>query len=165
MGEALCHAANRRERPIRVIRLSNVVGGDINAENFICNLLRSALASGNVQLGSSIDSKKDYIALSDVTRMIELIASHGVESCYNLASGIQISNHEVIRAITSLTGATVIVEKNAPTIEFPQINVDRLKKEFGFTPSPVLASLASLMHNNIQNDIRHTTPKKAQSEG
>lgn len=141
LGESLCHTADRPERPVRVVRLSNVVGGDRVADNFIFALLREALATGAMQLNSSLDSSKDYISMVDVTRMLEKIAISGQASCYNLASGQQITNGEIVEAINKLTGAEVRVSKNAPQNSFPKIDINRLKNEFNFSPSPPLCGL------------------------
>ncbi|BCX12100.1 MAG: sugar nucleotide oxidoreductase/epimerase [Thermosynechococcus sp.] len=153
LGESMCHTAHSAERPVRVVRLSNVVGGDLSSENFIYTLLREALTRGVIQLNSSLDSSKDYIAISDVVRMIERIAVAGQARCYNLASGRQITNAEIVEAITRLTGARVIVADNSPQIVFPQIDIGRLKSEFNFTPSSPIESLeeiVALLKQNIQ---------------
>lgn len=145
MGESLCHAAHRPERPVRVVRLSNVVGGDLSSDNFIYALLREALASGQILLNSSLDSAKDYIALSDVTRMLARIASEGQQRCYNLASGQQTRHGDIVSAIARLTGAQVTVADQAPRADFPPIDIHRLRSEFDFTPVPALDGLASLL--------------------
>ena len=138
MGESLCHAAYRPERPVRVVRLSNVIGGDVTSDNFIYVLLRDALATGVIQLNTSLDSAKDYIALADVTRMLELIASCGQAHCYNLASGQQTTNGELAEAIARLTGARLSVSDDARHTPFPRIEIGRLHREFGFEPlSPI----------------------------
>lgn len=144
MGEALCHAGHSSERPVRVVRLSNVLGGDLASDNFIYALLREAIATGAVQLNSSLDSVKDYIALADVTRMLERIAVSGQARCYNLASGRQTSNDEIVEAITNLTGAKILVSNNAQRSSFPKIDINQLKREFNFSPSPPLGGLADI---------------------
>ena len=145
MGESLCHAAHRSEKPVRVVRLSNVVGGDLTSDNFIYALLREALATGAIQLNSSLDSAKDYIALADVTRMLECIASHGRARCYNLASGQQLSHRDIVKFIARITKAYVILSKEAQETRFPPIDINRLKKEFNFTPTPPLDTLHTLL--------------------
>ena len=145
MGESLCHAAHRPEKPVRVVRLSNVVGGDLTSDNFIYALLREALATGAIQLNSSLNSAKDYIALADVTRMLEHIASHGRARCYNLASGQQTRHGEIVQAIAALTGARISVTPDAPRMDFPAIDIRRLREEFGFAPQPPLDGLAALL--------------------
>lgn len=148
MGESLCHAAHHLERPVRVVRLSNVVGGDLNSENFIYALLREALVTGVMQLNSSLDSAKDYIALADVTRMLERIAMSGQARCYNLASGQQITNRELAEAIAALTGARFRVAEHATHSSFPPIDIRRLRDEFNFSPLPPLGCLAELVESH-----------------
>ena len=138
MGESLCHAAHRPERPVRVVRLSNVIGGDIASDNFVYALLREAQATGAIHLNTSLDSAKDYVALADVTRMLELIASCGQARCYNLASGQQTTNGELAETIARIAGARLSVSDDARHIPFPRIEIGRLRHEFGFIPlSPI----------------------------
>ncbi len=153
MGESLCHAAHRPERPVRVVRLSNVVGGDLTSDNFIYALLREALATGAIQLNSSLDSAKDYIALLDVVRMIEQISLNGRAHCYNLASGQQLSHREIVQFIVNMTNAHVTIKENPVEICFPAIDITLLKKEFNFSPQPPLEDLRALLtkeHDTIK---------------
>ena len=152
MGESLCHAAHRPEKPVRVVRLSNIVGSDLTSDNFIYTLLREALATNAIQLNSSLGSAKDYIALEDVTRMLELIAIQGRERCYNLASGRQTRHGEIVRAIVALTGACVSVTPDAPSMDFPAIDIHRLHEEFGFSPQPPLDGLVALLSRHARRD-------------
>jgi hypothetical protein len=46
-GLSPLHAAYP-EKPVRVVRLSNVAGRDLTSDNFIYALLREALASGTI---------------------------------------------------------------------------------------------------------------------
>ena len=144
LGESLCHAAHTVERPVRVVRLSNVIGSDIASENFIYVLLREALSQGVIQLNTSLDSAKDYIALEDVTRMLEQVAIKGQSACYNLASGHQTTNLEIVQLISKLTGSTFSVDSNASQILLPPIDIHRLREEFDFKPVFPLNSLAGL---------------------
>ena len=144
LGESLCHAAHRVERPVRVVRLSNVIGSDLASENFIYTLLREALNKGVVRLNTTLNSAKDYIALEDVTRMLEQVAIRGQSTCYNLASGHQTTNLEIVQLISKLTGSSFTVDSNASQISFPPIDIHRLRKEFGFEPVSPLDRLAGL---------------------
>lgn len=145
MGESLCHASHCLERPVRVVRLSNVLGSDLTSANFIYSLLREALTTGSIELNSNPDSAKDYIVLSDVTSMLEQIALRGQAHCYNLASGQKISHGEIVQIIAALTGAYVSVTPHAPLISFPSIDIRRLREEFNFTPQSPLNYLATLL--------------------
>jgi len=141
MGESLCHAASRDDRPVRVVRLSNVVGLGAGSENFIYTLMHDAVEYGRMLLKSSLDSSKDYVALADVIRLLELIARNGKKNCYNLASGIQITHKQIVDAIVRLTDAKVDIVEDAPCVQFPSININRIKDEFGFLPISPLNAL------------------------
>lgn len=141
MGEAICHTANLPEKPVRVVRLSNVIGGDIRSDNFIIALLREAVQTGTINLNSHIHTAKDYIALTDVIHMLEKIAIHGKESCYNLGSGELISNSNIIDNIVKLTEAKLIIKPYLPLINFPALDIRKLKNEFDFTPIPPMEEL------------------------
>lgn len=150
MGESLCHIAHRPDRPVRVVRLSNVIGNDLKSDNFIYALLQEALKTGIIHLKDNLDSAKDYISLTDVTGMLELIASRGRSRCYNLASGHKTFHGEIAKAITDLTGAQVHVAFGAPRLDFPVIDMSRLRKEFNFTPqSPMKYFTDFLTEKNI----------------
>ena len=150
MGESLCHAASRPEKPVRVVRLSNAIGGDVASDNFISVLLREALATGGIHLRTSLDSAKDYIALADVTRMLGLIACSGQAHCYNLASGQQTTNGELVEAIARLTGAEFSVSDDALHTTFPRIDIGRLHHEFGFEPLSPISYLEEIFVNGYQ---------------
>lgn len=145
LGESLCHAAHRVERPVRVVRLSNVIGSDLASENFIYTLLREALSKGGIRLNTSLNSAKDYIALEDVTRMLEQVAIRGQSTCYNLASGHQTTNLEIVQLISKLTGSSFTVDSHASHISFPPIDIHRLREEFGFEAVSPLDRLADLI--------------------
>ena len=94
LGESLCHAAG--PAVTRVARLSNVYGSGMPGENFLHTICRSALDDGVVRLASALDSAKDYVAISDVTKLLCQIASRGQHSVYNVASGFSTSHGRIL---------------------------------------------------------------------
>lgn len=141
-GEALCHHAGRRN--VRIVRLSNVIGRDFDSHNFVFDLMRTAWTKGLITLRSTVDSGKDYVMVEDVARMLPLIATRGSHSCYNLASGINLRNADILAPIIQITGASVTVAEGARTDTPPLVDIGRLRAEFGFVPTPVLPRLAPL---------------------
>lgn len=144
-GEAICHASGRRG--VRVVRLANVLGGDFRSRNFVFDLIRSACENGRIELRSSLDSAKDYIRLEDVVDLLPRIALGGQRACYNLASGRNISHRELLEPIMAASGASLTVCEGAREVISPPINIDRLKGEFAFEPTPVLSTLANLVND------------------
>lgn len=130
-GESLCHASGRSG--VRVVRLSNVVGPDMESTggNFIALLLNGA-RMGHILLQSNLESTKDYIHVNDVVDGLLLIALKGCSSTYNLASGKNTTHKEWMHWMVQNFGCAFSFELNAPVQYFPAIEVGRMEKEFGF---------------------------------
>lgn len=130
-GESLCHASGRPG--VRVVRLSNVVGPDMEptSGNFIASLLNGA-RMGHIFLQSSLESTKDYIHVNDVMEGLFLIAVKGCSSTYNLASGKNTTHKEWMHWMVQNIGCDFSVELNAQVQHFPEIEVGKMEKEFGF---------------------------------
>jgi nucleoside-diphosphate-sugar epimerase len=132
-GESICLNCGRAN--VRVARLSNVVGLGAGQQAFVDQLLGEGLARGVVTLRSHPDSSKDYIALDDVLRSLELISEHARATIYNVASGEQTTHREVVEIIAQETGWRYSLDQAAPREDFPQIDTNRIRNEFGFVPS------------------------------
>ncbi len=142
-GEAICHASRRKH--VRVVRLSNVVGADFRSQNFLFELIRCACDIGHVKLLSAPDSAKDYVLLQDVLSLLPKIAVAGVQACYNLGSGQNLTHAELLEPILAATGAQLSINESAPRIIAPPINIGRLRDEFGYQPTPVLPCIPELV--------------------
>lgn len=139
MGESLC--LNCGSPDVRVARLSNVVGGaDGDSANFVPSLVREA-RTGRIVLQTAPDSAKDYIHIEDVADLLPRIALHGRERLYNVASGVQTRHAQWVDQLAAQTGCQVEVAAGAPTVRFAEIDIARIRHEFGFTPRPVLSAL------------------------
>lgn len=135
MGESLLNASGRC---VRIARLSNVFGEDLNSENFLSDIIKQAIQTDQVEFETSSDSEKDYISIKDVVDLLIKIATRGKQKIYNVASGINVSNRQIADKLTELTGCVVKVSPKAKTARFPIINVGRIRSEFGFHPSKLL---------------------------
>ena len=124
-GEAACLVSPNPA--VRVARLSNVFGHDPGSDNFISAIVRDAVTSGSVLVRSAPRSAKDYIGVSDVCRGLAAIATAGEARLYNVASGRNVANADIIAALVAATGCVAAFEPGAPTVVFPSINVTRLR--------------------------------------
>jgi nucleoside-diphosphate-sugar epimerase len=131
-GESICLTCGRPN--VRVARLSNVVGPGSDQQSFIDQILQEGLARGTIELRTHPESVKDYIALEDVLNLIELISAEGQDGIYNVASGEQTSHRQVTETIAREAGWSAEFDLSAPRTVFPQIDIARVKNEFGFTP-------------------------------
>jgi nucleoside-diphosphate-sugar epimerase len=144
MGESLSLSCGKKTR---VVRLSNVYGNDLTSENFLPSVIKDALSKKKVKLQTSADSAKDYVNISDVVDGLINIATKGEHTIYNLASGVNVSNQQLMDRISELTGCEVEFEQEAPTVSFPPISVDRMRTEFDFRPSNLLADITTLVES------------------
>lgn len=150
-GEALCRSCGKPG--VKVARLSNVVGADLDSPNFLSSLIREALA-GRIELQTDPASAKDYVLLGDVVDLLPRIAVSGRHWLYNVASGAPIRHAQLAAALSVLTGCKVGVRAGAPLVAFPAIGIGRVREEFGFVPSPVLDQLPRLVE---QARLRHAS--------
>lgn len=143
MGESLCAASGRET--VRVVRLSNVYGSDFGSQNFLTEVIRQALLEGRVRLRTALGSAKDYVGITDVVAVLPTIALSGKARLYNVASGRNVSNGELMADLSRLMPLSVEVEDQAPTVVFPPISIDRARNEFGFAPKGILVDLPDLI--------------------
>jgi nucleoside-diphosphate-sugar epimerase len=144
MGESLCLALQNPK--IRVARLSNVIGRDLDSPNFLPSILREAIRTKEIKLQTTLDSTKDYIGIEDTVQALVSIALNGTQQIYNVANGINVSNQEVVNLIKKETDCSVHVVPNAIRTTFPPISVQRLNHELGCTPRPITALISDLVN-------------------
>lgn len=135
-GESLCHAYGRAG--VRVARLSNVVGPDMDEQsgNLVADLVRQA-RQGVMVLRSNPFSEKDYIHVEDVVQWLPLISLGGKFATYNVASGVQTTHLQWLEWLGKHYASRWEVQHTAPLQFFAPINVARLQVEFGIKARPV----------------------------
>jgi nucleoside-diphosphate-sugar epimerase len=142
-GEALCLARN--DRTFRVARIANVVGPGDRGVNFLPSVVEEARRHGRLTIRTSPQSRKDYVDIDDVCRILETIALKGQERVYNVASGVNVTNAEIAGLIEKRLGAKVQFAPQSPTSTFPPIDIGRIRDEFAFQPTPFHASFEKLL--------------------
>lgn len=142
MGESISLACGKRTR---VARLSNVYGHDFASQNFLATILREAVLKSNVTVHAAPDAEKDYLSIDDAVNGLLKIALEGKQSIYNLASGTNVSNHQLARKLSELTNCQIAFDPAAPKTSFPPISIDRMRSEFGFQPRNLLDDLGRLV--------------------
>lgn len=150
-GESLCFASGRGN--VRVARLSNLFDADLQSQSFLGDLLSASVAARSITLRTSLESAKDYVCTEDVLVLLYRIAMEGKQQLYNVASGENLSNRELIGELVRLTGADVRIAPQAPTVVFPVIDVDRISGEFFRPSSKPLKQLQRIIQDlRDQND-------------
>lgn len=121
----------------RVARLSNVVGVGGHGGDFVNALLAEA-HRGVIELRTAPSSAKDYIDVRDVAGLLVEIATRGSEPIYNVASGYQLTHREVVEALRCE------VSGGGPEVGFPPIEIERIKRDFGYEPKAPRELLARI---------------------
>ena len=142
-AESLCLSLDRPE--IRIARLSNVYGDDFESDNFLTSVIRDAVQHGSVRVATHPDAAKDYVAIADVTEMLERIALEGRHRIYNVAAGRNVANGAIMSALQELTGCAVEWARTAPSVTAPPISIELLQEDFGYVPRQLAEQLPSLV--------------------
>jgi nucleoside-diphosphate-sugar epimerase len=141
-GEAMCLQASGGRG--RAVRLSCVYGGDIGQDSFLHTTIRKALTHRSLELATAPDTARDYIHLDDVVRLLPEIARRGARGLYNLASGVNVTNRELLAAVGEATGCTIRMTGTGG-VAAPLVSIERLREEFGFRPTGVLDAVPELV--------------------
>jgi len=136
MGESICNIS--KQRNIKIVRLSNVVGNNFDSNIFLPSIIQDAIKFKKIILQTRLDSEKDFIYIDDVLDILQKISLQGKNLIYNIASGQNISNDEIVRKLQEITGCKIEVIVNAKKHSFPPINIEQIQKEFNFKPTNVL---------------------------
>lgn len=143
MGESLCMACNNKN--VKIVRLSNVIGNNFDSNDFLFSIIRDAVTAKKVILHTTPESEKDYVHVDDVVKMLPEISLHGKYKIYNIASGKNIKVSEIMDEIKKLTNCDIHFAPDAQYQSFPEINIQRIKKEFNFEPKQLLTILNDLV--------------------
>jgi len=144
LGESICLSYNNPK--IRIARLSNVTGNNFNSNLFLPSIIRDAVNKKNIELLTTLKSEKDYILIDDVIKLLPKISLEGKSQIYNVASGINITNKEIVSRIKDITKCTLSFSKDTFDYSFPKININKIISEFNFKPQSVLDHLEYLVN-------------------
>ena len=132
-GESLCYQSGREN--IKVLRLSNIVGFRKDSDLFIDELLNEIVTRKSLILKSSLLSNKDYLCIDDAVKAIVALSESKDIGCFNVASGINVSNQMIIDQLMLNFHFELTTLEAAPVIEFTPINIGKIKKTIQFEPT------------------------------
>ncbi len=133
LGESLGLNCGRPD--VRVARLACVYADDLAAENFLHRLLRQALNEPSIVLDSHPASARDYVHVDDVCEALLAIATHGRAPIYNVASGMNLANHELFRLVEDATGCSITARPTCgPGQASPPVDVSAMRDELSLVP-------------------------------
>jgi nucleoside-diphosphate-sugar epimerase len=142
-GEALALTVDRPG--VRVVRLSNVYGPNWESDTFLASVIRDAVDYGAVTFGTSRRSTRDYVSIDDAVDLVLAITERGRAQLYNVAAGFGLANEDLARALHAATGCVTSFADDAPTVEYPPIDIGRVRGEFQAAPRRLLDDLPGLV--------------------
>lgn len=140
-GERLCLSSGKNTK---IARLSNVCGKADSPTNFLFQLIDDIQKTGKVELHQTLTSAKDYILMNDVVELLINIALKGKEKIYNLASGVNTTNAEIIENLHKYFTFSSAISAMAKEVVFPVILNNKIRTEFNYNPKKI-AEQFSLM--------------------
>lgn len=141
LGESLCLNSTRK---VKIARVSNVCGQDFQSDNFLYSIIKDAVNNKVINLQTALSSAKDYICIEDVVDLLIKVSHGGTSIIYNIASGTNTTNEEVINEIQRLISCDVFVKQNAAEIIFPRISTKKIQEEFDFKPLDIIQRIKQL---------------------
>jgi len=145
LGENLCLTTSAGRA--KVVRLSCVLGNNLDDQGFVPNLLKQARGKRTLTTSSSPGLMRDYIGINDVVDLLIQISQNGQRSLYNVASGTNVSNSALFSLIETLTGCSIQAQGSA-VLASPTIDISPLVEEFGFRPKTMESLLKTLLALN-----------------
>ena len=141
-GERLCLSSGKNTK---IARMSNVVGKSDVPANFLSQVINDIQQKGEVELHQTLSSAKDYIFIDDAVELLINIALYGKEKIYNVASGINTTNVEIVENLQKYFSFNVEVNAKAREVIFPLIINDKICSEFRYTPKKILEQLKMII--------------------
>ncbi len=136
--------------PVTVSRSSNNYGPHQHTEKLIPLMINKAFHGEPLPVYGNGQNKRDWIYVTDHCRAVDMILHEGkTGEIYNISSGIELSNLEVVEKILSLLGKsnnliTFVKDRPGHDLKYA-VNSSKLSKELRWTPE-----------RNFDNGLRET---------
>ena len=80
----------------------------------------------------------------------------GMHCIYNVATGVNLSNKDLVEKLSEITGSAVTVEPEAQSIIFPEVSIERVTREFSPPQTNVLVQLPKIVQEmKRENGYQH----------
>ncbi|MCY1287860.1 NAD dependent epimerase/dehydratase family protein [compost metagenome] len=142
LGENLCltQSAGRAS----VARLACVYSDTLEEGGFLSQLLPRAANGESFSLDSSPGYSRDYVHIDDVSCLLQSILLSGIQGIYNVASGYNTSNAELLAAVQRLANVSLAFSRQEAQ-QAPLISIDKAQQAFAFQPIQLLDRLPIML--------------------
>ncbi len=150
LGENLCLTSSGGRA--KVVRLSCVLGTNLEDTGFIPDLLKQTRGRSKVEVSTSPFFERDYIGVNDVVDLLIRILREGKKAIYNVASGVNVTNESLFKLINKLTGC-VVCGTSMGRVNLPLIDTGNIRREFGFVPTKLEDLLINMLSEEGSHDL------------
>jgi nucleoside-diphosphate-sugar epimerase len=145
-GERICLSSGKN---VKIARISNVIGDIMTlSASFIFSIINEIKKTKKLNLHQSLNSSKDYILISDVVQLLLQISKVGKNEIYNIASGVNSTNQEIINILKEYFDFEVNPQVNPKEVIFPNICIKKIRADFDYNPKGIRDQLISLLNNH-----------------
>lgn len=131
----------------RVARLASVYDAAPDATGFLPDLFRQLARERQFSLDSAPNISRDYVHIDDVIAALTAIIESGQpETIYNVASGENVSNADLVAAINQAGWQVSLARPAVAAGATPVVDIERLKA-LGVAPRNTLAHVQRYLEN------------------
>lgn len=123
LAESICRFS---EKPVLILRPSNIYGFTKSSKLFLPSIIRNALIEGLTTMYVPRSYSKDYISVGDVARHTLGLARKQAAGVFNLATGVNINAETICNVIARETGCSVKWVEGAVAEEFAAIDIAKV---------------------------------------
>ena len=99
------------------------------------------------------DGLEMLLSLSPVaTHLLSFTFNKGKERVYNVGSNKSISVGQIAKLIKKYTGCKIVFKKNVKVKNEPITNINKIKKEFNFSPKKLFENEIKMIIKNYKNE-------------
>lgn len=151
--EIIMALVERYTLPMIIARPFSVTGMGEQAEHLIPTLIRSCFTGSHVNLAP--DPTHDFIDVDDVVTGIISLAESGAAGIFELGSGRQYSNIDVLELVERLSGRhanVTLVDSVRPYDTTGWVSTDRSARDYGWRPKKSLEQSIMEMITRFQDE-------------
>lgn len=145
VSEELCFKSKRN---CIVVRPSNVYGVALDSPLFLPSITRSAILNGKVDMYVPENYSKDYVAVSDVAKVIIHISKLKTnnEKVINIASGYNVTAKDIADILAKQTNCEIIWHESSSNERFPETQINTMKSILNINPRSVKEDLVNMIN-------------------
>jgi nucleoside-diphosphate-sugar epimerase len=147
LGESLCLTAAPNRTAIA--RLSCVYDHSAGSPGFLSEILQKLAFSKKFSLDSATGYSRDYIAIEDVIASLKVIIDSNRCEIFNVASGENLTNREIIETLNSL-GCTISLARESAAQVTGRCDISKIKS-LGISPIPLRDYLKNFLRGEYES--------------